>query len=75
VKVGANKQSLAAVGTRTYGEYMDPRTSKHGSLIVLGAPELYHTFDGVNLPLLQAGPEVDIWSCGCVFSEVATWIR
>ena len=74
MKVRANKQSLAAAGTLTYGEYMDLRTSKHGLLIVLGAPELYRTHDGMNFPLLQAGPEVDIWSCGCVFSEVATWI-
>lgn len=73
MKVGANKQSLAAVGTRTYGEFLS-LISKHGPLIVLGAPELYSLYNGMNLPPLQAGPEVDIWSCGCVFSDVATWI-
>jgi len=75
MKVGASKQSLAAAGTRTYGKFVNVWTSENGSLTRLGAPELHHTSNAVSLPLLQAGPEVDIWSCGCVFSEVATWIR
>ncbi|KAL8726824.1 MAG: hypothetical protein Q9166_006440 [cf. Caloplaca sp. 2 TL-2023] len=42
-------------------------------LILQGAPESYR---GINLEKsrLQVLQNVDIWSMGCIFSEVATWV-
>jgi len=39
-----------------------------------GAPELYDPDERATLPILQAGPNVDVWSLGGVLSEAATWI-
>lgn len=38
-----------------------------------GAPETFRYKELESLPL-QVEPEVDVWSLGCIFSEVATWI-
>lgn len=39
-----------------------------------GAPELFDPDPRATMPILQSGPEADIWSLGCVLSEVASWI-
>ena len=39
----------------------------------LGAPETYRSHEGGDSAPLQVTKAVDIWSIGCVFSEVAVW--
>ena len=39
-----------------------------------GAPETFR-FDGSEEITLRVGQGVDIWSLGCIFSEVATWMN
>ena len=39
----------------------------------LGAPETYRSYEGGDSAPLQVTKAVDIWSIGCVFSEVAVW--
>ena len=38
-----------------------------------GAPETYRSRD-LEKSHLQVRQAVDIWSMGCIFSEVATWV-
>ena len=38
-----------------------------------GAPETFRYSDIETLPL-QVGQKVDVWSLGCILSEVATWV-
>ena len=48
----------------------------HSNLIddmCLGAPETYRYDEGGDSAPLQVTKAVDIWSIGCVFSEVAVW--
>ena len=40
-----------------------------------GAPETFRPDDGTQYIPVQVRPGVDIWSIGCVFSEVAVWSR
>ena len=39
----------------------------------LGAPETYRSHEGSDSAPLQVTKAVDMWSIGCVFSEVAVW--
>ena len=39
----------------------------------LGAPETYRSYEGGDSAPLQVTKAVDMWSIGCVFSEVAVW--
>ena len=39
-----------------------------------GAPEAHRVRDPKNFFRLEVKQSVDIWSMGCVFSEVATWV-
>ena len=47
----------------------------HSNLIgmCLGAPETYRSHEGSDSAPLQVTKAVDMWSIGCVFSEVAVW--
>ena len=49
--------------------------SAHSNLIdmCLGAPETYRSHEGSDSAPLQVTKAVDMWSIGCVFSEVAVW--
>ena len=38
-----------------------------------GAPETFRPDDDTPYFPVQVRPDVDIWSLGCVFSEVAVW--
>ena len=52
-----------------------PRLSLESILTVCckGAPETFRCSDVERIPL-RVGRQVDLWSLGCVFSEVAVWI-
>ena len=39
----------------------------------LGAPETHRSYEGSDSVPLQVTKAVDMWSIGCVFSEVAVW--
>lgn len=41
----------------------------------VGAPETFRPDDSGEYFPVQVRPDVDIWSIGCVFSEVAVWSR
>ncbi|KIX03656.1 uncharacterized protein Z518_07209 [Rhinocladiella mackenziei CBS 650.93] len=45
-----------------------------GGTKIYGAPECYQGDDSHYSPKRAIGQSVDIWSLGCVFSEVAQWI-
>lgn len=42
--------------------------------ISLGAPETYRANAKIEKSRLKVRQDVDIWSIGCVYSEVATWV-
>ena len=64
---------LDAFGTRAYG--MQELQLPHSNLIdmCLGAPETYRAYKDSDSAPLQVTKQVDIWSIGCVLSEVAIW--
>ena len=49
--------------------------SAHSNLVdlSLGAPETYRSHEGSDSVPLQVTKAVDMWSIGCVYSEVAVW--
>ena len=64
---------LDAFGTRAYG--MQELQLPHSNPIdmCLGAPETYRAYKDSDSAPLQVTKQVDIWSIGCVLSEVAIW--
>lgn len=44
------------------------------AIILLGAPETHRTDFNIENSALRVKQDVDIWSMGCVTSEVTTWI-
>jgi hypothetical protein len=51
-------------------------TAKMNAKILIGAPECYdyNPFDDENLTPRQVLPQADLWSYGCIGSELITWI-
>jgi hypothetical protein len=44
------------------------------SFVIPGAPECYRGDSRSRASPIQISPDADVWSVGCVFSEVATWL-
>jgi hypothetical protein len=62
-------------GTREYGRYLSRRVSiLSPAKVRIGAPECYRFDDFIEHSRLNVKQSVDIWSLGCVFSEVAVWV-
>ena len=62
-------------GTNAYGisDALGPK-AKAMTKISLGAPETYRANAQIEKRRLKVKQDVDIWSIGCVYSEVATWV-
>lgn len=66
---------MDSYGTRAYGmNTMNNFPCVGQTNTNAGAPETFRFDDSMIQARLDVGKSVDIWSLGCVFSEVATWV-
>lgn len=61
-------------GTYAYGMLPASMLPRSTSDLVVGAPETYRINHATTSIQYSVDQSVDIWSLGCIFSEVATWI-